>query len=44
MYYWAGLYKEEMQGKIKEGMDILIKVVLSIGEVTSMGAGQRQIT
>jgi hypothetical protein len=43
MYYWAGLYREEMQGKIKEGTNILMKVALSIGEVTSMEAGQRQI-
>jgi hypothetical protein len=44
MPYWVRLYKGEMQDKVKDGADVLMKVALSIGEGPSLGTGRRMIT
>jgi hypothetical protein len=44
MHFWAGLFKGDMQNKVKAGADVLMKVALSIGEGSSLGTGRRMIT
>jgi hypothetical protein len=42
--FLAGLFKGDMQDKVKVGADVLMKVTLSIGEGSSLNPGRRLIS
>jgi hypothetical protein len=44
MYYWAGLYQDEMHDRINEGTETLMQAALSIKERTASPAQPGRIT
>jgi hypothetical protein len=44
MKFWAGLFKGDMQDKVKTGADVLMKTTLNIERKSSLATGRRLIS
>jgi hypothetical protein len=44
MKFWAGLFKGDMQDKVKTGVDVLMKTTLNIERKSSLATGRRLIS